>query len=60
MSIGSTPATSSVAAPLPTSNDKRMQLQTMLLRKSLELQTKESEAQANSMAGKGSIVDLRV
>jgi hypothetical protein len=57
MNIGSTPP---VAAPLPTSDDKRLQLQTMLLRKSLELQTTEADNQANTMSGKGSIIDLRV
>jgi hypothetical protein len=61
MTIGATPAPiGPLAAPTATSDDKRLQLQTMLLRKSLELQAKEGEAQANSMAGKGSIIDLRV
>ena len=57
MNIGSTLPVSVV---LPTSDDKRLQLQTMLLRKSLDLQAKEGDAQANSMSGKGSIIDLRV
>ncbi|MHB8637042.1 MAG: hypothetical protein ACYC96_11295 [Fimbriimonadaceae bacterium] len=57
MTIGSTPP---VAAPQPTSNDKRLQLQTMLLRKSLDLQAKETEAPTNSISGKGAIIDLRV
>jgi hypothetical protein len=57
MNIGSAP---SVSAPLPTSDDKRLQLQTMLLRKSLELQSTEADNQVNSMSGKGSIIDLRV
>lgn len=60
MTIGSTLATPAVAPAIPTSDDKRMQLQTMLLRKTLELQAKEGEAQANSQVGKGSIIDLRV
>ena len=57
MNIGSTPP---IAAPLPTSDDKRLQLQTMLLRKSLDLQTQEGDAQGNALSGKGSIIDLRV
>ena len=57
MNIGSTPP---VAAALPASDDKRLQLQTMLLRKSLDLQTQEGDAQGNALSGKGSIIDLRV
>ena len=59
MNIGSTTPASPVAATQPTSDDKRLQLQTMLLRKSLDFQAQGDE-QANSMSGKGSIVDLRV
>lgn len=57
MNIGSTPP---VTVLLPTSDDKRLQLQTMLLRKSLDLQTQEGDAQGNALSGKGSIIDLRV
>ncbi len=59
MNIGSTGAVPA-SAVMPTSDDKRLQLQTMLLRKSLELQNKETESVANSIAGKGAIIDLRV
>jgi len=60
MNIGSTGAVPAANTVLPTSDDKRLQLQTMLLRKSLELQNKETENVANSQVGKGSIIDLRV
>jgi hypothetical protein len=60
MNIGSTGAVPATSPVLPTSDDKRLQLQTMLLRKSLELQNKETESVVNSIAGKGAIIDLRV
>ena len=60
MNIGSTTATPPAAIKVPTSDDKRLQLQTMLLRKSLDLQTQEGDAQGNALSGKGSIIDLRV
>ena len=32
----------------------------MLLRKSLDLQTQEGDAQGNAMSGKGAVIDIRV
>ncbi len=60
MTIGSTPAQIPTASRVATSDDKRLQLQTMLLRKSLELQATEADNQAKATTGKGSIIDLRV
>lgn len=60
MNIAASPVTAGSAAPLPTSDDKRLQLQTALLRKMLDLQKEEGQMLANEIQGKGSIVDIRV
>ena len=41
-------------------DNKRLQLQTMLLRKTLDAQQQQADAILNEMQGKGQVVDLRV
>lgn len=55
---GAAKAVANVAEPVAT--DKRAALQTMLLKKSLDLQQSEADQASNQLQGKGQIIDLRV
>jgi hypothetical protein len=52
--------TNPVQTPAPHAVDKRAQLQTMLLKKSLELQQAETTAVMREAEGKGQAIDIRV
>jgi hypothetical protein len=63
MNISSSSASDAALQGLQGTNpvdSKRLQLQTMLLRKTLDAQQQQSDALLNELQGKGQVVDIRV